>query len=206
MNGIREWGRYRMNRFFKCSFGFLLGAALLATASCSSMTVEPIASPHKLVDGQAYELKVHTDKPDLDRAVYKYSWETLAEVLPIRKTGPYTGSVEVVFTAESRVAKLTAGIETGEGWYTGGYRSNPALETPVGPAPGARTYQTATLLVVVRNLRGKALWSAKYRFNGRLTLVDSPDKAARRCLVKVTGALKERIAKNTPAQAKIRGE
>jgi len=184
-----------------------MGAALLATAACSTITVNPIASPHELIDGQAYELKVLTDKPDLDKIVYKYSWETLGEVLPIKRKGPFTRSVEVIFSSESRVAKLTGSVGIGREWYTGGYRAAPSMTGgPVGPAPGGRTYQTAALKVVIRNTAGKSLWEASYRFNGRLTLVEGADEAARRCLVKITGALKERLAKNTPAQADIRRE
>ena len=172
----------------------MIAFIFISTAGCSTLSVNPVASPHELVDGQAYQLKVLTDKPDLDKIVYSLAWETLAEVLPLKKDGPFTGAVEVIFTSESKVATLTGSVGAGERWYTGGYQNNPSRQgPPKGPSPGARTYQTATLVVFVRDSNGKSLWDGTYHFNGRMTLVESADEAARRSLVKITGALKERL-------------
>ncbi len=169
----------------------LILALLSFIASCSKMRNAMEADPAALLNKSSYRLLVRTDTPEQDKIVYEYAMTTLARVLPIHIHGPYSGTVSVFFSSHQKVSALWGTIGAGRGWYSGGSATN--VGVGIGSA-GSRTYETATMLVVVKNNAGKRLWYADYSFNGRLTFVSSPEEAARRSLNKITGILKEELA------------
>jgi hypothetical protein len=183
--------------------------ALAAFAACSPLHVTPSADVHALVTGQAYELMVRANHPELNRTLYDLAAESLGRVLPLSSKAPYTGAVQVDFASDEAVASTaySAGYGGGAGWNAG---ASPATATPganwypgtspttAGMAPGsagARTYFNGTLKVVVKDAAGKVLWSADYEHKGRWSLQsETPENVARVGLEKMAQALRTATA------------
>lgn len=165
---------------------------LAALAACSELHVTPTADVHAMVDGQAYQLLVKTDKPDSDRMVYELAREVLGPCLPLKEKEPFTGVVEILFSSTQAISSTSLSVgyaSDGGGWYSGGSATGVAVENA-----SPRTYYNGTLLVVVKNAAGERVWSADYQHKGRWSLSsDSPESVARAGLRKAAEALRRAI-------------
>ncbi len=165
---------------------------LVLLAGCSEIRTTPIADVHALVDGQAYQLLVKTDKPDSDRMVYELAREYLGPCLPLADKEPFTGAVEVLFSSTQAISSTSLSVgyaSDGGGWYTGGAVSGVAVENA-----SPRTYYNGTLIVVVKDATGERLWTADYQHKGRWSASsDSPESVARAGLRQAAEALRRAL-------------
>ncbi len=162
-----------------------MAVVLLGLASCSTVqTTGTEANLAAQLPSEHFQLKVRTGDHNMDAAVYETAYQQFSRVMPLREAAPFTGSLEITFASASqsnfqaRSTPDTLDHATSEGWYTGGR----AVNSP----PGSGTFlvwQDATMVAVLKQNNGAALWTASYSYRGGYELsgytVNTPEKAAR---------------------------
>lgn len=132
--------------------------------------------------GDGVRLRVRAGGGDLDAAVWEAVFEPFAAVMPLRRTPPFTHTLDVTFASAGHdwlrnERGASGGRETQ--WYLGDRSAEPAQ------AGGGRgiQWQTSRMRVVLRRPDGGAAWSADYDYDGGLELsgwtVKTPAQAAR---------------------------
>lgn len=170
--------------------------AILCLVGCSTLRTVPSGDPQALLATPSYELRVRADNPDLEREVYDLAMRDLQSVLPIGKEKGAAGTVDIAFSSRPATATAWGTVGTGRSWYSGVYPPPSGAVSDRGiPTPGSRTYENGTLLMTVRDAGGNKLWSAEYQLQGRWSLADSPEAAARICMKKVAAALRKALKK-----------
>ncbi len=174
----------------------ILIALAFVLTGCSTLRTVPADDPQALLTTQSYQLKVRADNPDLERAVYDMAMADLKTILPMGKAKGAAGTVAVAFSSRRATASAWGSVGVGRSWYSGVYPppSGTAADRGI-PTAGPRTYENGTLLMTIRDAGGQKLWSAEYQLQGRWSLADSPEAAARICLRRVTRALRKTLGK-----------
>jgi hypothetical protein len=180
---------------------------LAALVACSKMRVEPVADVQALLAEQSYQLKVRSERPELDPAVYQAAFGSFSKLLPIKKEGPYTGTVEVLFSSTLPTSPVWATVGGGSGWYSGGVPVAGGGASMPGASPntgGPRSYLNGTMVVEVKDLQGKSLWVLEYRYRGRWALsslrLRSPEDVARYCVQKITESMRRTVVLERPVR------
>jgi hypothetical protein len=181
------------------------GLALLG--ACSKMNVEPLSDVQGLLEDQGYQLKVGSDRPELAPAIYQMAFESFSKYLPLKREGPYTGTVEVLFASTLPNSPVWATVGGGSGWYSGGVAVGGENIPTSGASPaagGPRNYLDGTMVVEVKDLDGKRIWALDYRYRGRWALsslrLRSPEDVARYCVERLTGSMRKTVVLERPAR------
>jgi hypothetical protein len=180
---------------------------LASLVACSKMRVEPIADVQALLEDQSYQLKVRSERPELDPALYQAAFEFFSKVLPIKKEGPYTGTVEVLFSSTLPASPVWATVGGGSGWYSGGVSVGGGSASTPGVSPtagGPRSYLDGTMVVEVRDPQGNRRWALDYQYRGRWALsslrLRSPETVAKYCVQKIAESMRKSIMLKRPVR------
>ncbi len=145
-------------------------AALLARAARAAL------APDATV-----QLRVRAGGDDLDAAVYDAVFPPFAEVLPLKRAGPFTHTLDVTFSTTGHDwlgAHGGARAGADEHWYIGDRPGHPAEAKG-----GFVKWQTSHMRAVLSPMGEAPAWSADYDYDGGIELsgwtVKTPAQAAR---------------------------
>ncbi|MBU2495489.1 MAG: hypothetical protein KJ935_03180 [Candidatus Omnitrophica bacterium] len=196
----------KTNRKFSGMIKSLISAFVVILAGCSTMqtyyTPEVVQEVKSI---QNYQIMVQTGNESMDKLVYEFAYQELANILPIEKKGQPMGSIEITFASSSdssfvgSTAAFTTTTGYGNGWYTGsGYTGANVTTSSTGTgitSGGTFTWQNSTMIVVIKNIEGKRLWSADYGYKGGWEMsgwsVNTPQEAARLCIKRIVQKMKK---------------
>ena len=160
----------------------MIAATCLCIAGCSTVETAGPGLPTSTAALDArIQLKVRTGDPDLDAVLYDAAFLPFSTVMPLRETGPFTGTLEITFTSVSQSgfggAPASNTRAKSAGWYSG--RSRVGLRG----SRGLFTFQDSVMEAVLKGADGERLWAADYAYHGGWELsgftTSTPAQAAR---------------------------
>ncbi len=121
---------------------------------------------------QIYQVRVRTGNLSLDRSIYSSTRSVFNQFLPVSEEGPFTGFIEVEYSAESgsitgkSTPSFKRNIRYGNSWYTGSSDNfMNFIEDDVVPA-GLLKRSSSEMTFTIRENNGSELWHAEHRFKG----------------------------------------
>lgn len=145
--------------------------------------------------GDAVQLRVRAGGDDLDEAVFEAVFPPFAEVMPLKRTPPFSHTLDVTFASAgrdwlTRQSRATARKTVDDHWYLGDRKH---IE-PESLGNGLPRWQTSRMHVVLRRINGDPLWAADYDYDGGMEFsgwtVKTPAQAARLIARRLAARLK----------------
>lgn len=178
---------------------------LLVVFACSSMqTYSNVEDAKTILKDRTYQIRVRTGHETMDKLVYEFAYLEFSKYLSIVENGQHTSTIDIIFSSYSEGAYVgsTSGYATAtgyaSGWYTGSGYSATGSASTVGSgvsSGGTITWQNSTMFVILKDMNGKRLWSADYKYKGGWEMsgwtVNTPQEAARLCIERVAERLNQ---------------
>ncbi len=162
--------------------------------NCSTMSInKQAANLSSITADRTYQVRVRSGNLTMDKIIYESASAAFGRYLQIYKKDTFNSLIEIVFTSASKksftgsTAGYTTNVLYGDTWYTGDDNSslksyNPMAETEIIPG-GVWTSQSSTMMVAIKDIEGKILWSVQYNYKGVYEAsglyVKTADEAAR---------------------------
>jgi hypothetical protein len=170
----------------------LIAACALFLVGCSTVETTGGANLAALGSSDRVQLRVRTGSDQMDHLLFEMAYQQFSDVIPLRESGPFTGTLELTFASSTQGAFVGSSAATGSvsassvGWYTGGTSGGSVTGSAISTSVTSGTvfeWQNSTMLAVLRRNDGERLWSADYSYKGGWEIsgftVNTPEEAAR---------------------------
>ncbi len=176
---------------------FILVVLAFSFTGCSTIDTQKWDfNLEDLTEDQNYQVRVRTGNLAIDKLAYKEVFKLFSKHLPVSTKGPYSGFIELSFTAvsQSLIGTPTPAYQTnvryGNSWYTGGVSDsvNHQLRNEKDMMKILSWMKSETNLSI-KDVNGRTLWDADYFFKGgedsAFVLIRSPGDSAKHSIQKI---------------------
>jgi len=179
---------------------------IIVVGACSTMRTEKGAdSFSSLADNQPYQMRVRSGHSIMDRIIYESALIEFGKYFTLSETDSYRGTIEIIFAgiSDSSFLDSTTDFTTssilGNAWYIGsgyiGLSGSDSKHETGSTSASTVMPEDSTMRINIKGSQEERLWTADYKYKGDLErsfyTSDTEEKAAKFCIKKIAGKLKD---------------